>query len=321
MQYHYQRFAFFIASACLTLNPDWASAGLSSGGNVNSTTYYSYQTLSVGSSVTQYPFTFQTGNSGIQYDAVLPSNTLNLSAQSSYDTGVVNWNYVGLESGEATASAAYGNLQATATAMGGPSRDTLSVAGAAWQDGWTINTSSGGAGYLTISYTVSGQNNITGNINHGYSSWLFELNNVTPSTYTIHQSYSNGSIPYPPGIYYEGSTSIYEVNTNANSVATPSGTFILPFTFNTDNGINSALFVYANGGQAQGDGTTATASYSGSIQITGVYDSNGNRIGNFSMTTDSGTNYLSSTAVPLPAGVWLFASGLLGWGVVGKRRR
>ena len=27
------------------------------------------------------------------------------------------------------------------------------------------------------------------------------------------------------------------------------------------------------------------------------------------------------SAVPLPAGVWLFASGLLGWGLVGKRRR
>ena len=71
----------------------------------------------------------------------------------------------------------------------------------------------------------------------------------------------------------------------------------------------------------QGENISSTIDFSNTAQVIGIegYDSLGNIVQITSAIGESGTNYLS--AVPIPATVWLFGSGLLGLIGVARRKK
>ncbi len=125
-----------------------------------------------------------------------------------------------------------------------------------------------------------------------------------------------------------GGTSIIQgsrVNTN------PGGAYnqaVLTNSYFLSNGVadvdlvlqvlNSWLLQYI----AQGENVMSTIDFSNTAQIIGIegFDSFGNSVQITSAIGDSGTNYLLS-AVPVPAAIWLFGTGLLGLIGISRRKR
>ncbi len=71
----------------------------------------------------------------------------------------------------------------------------------------------------------------------------------------------------------------------------------------------------------QGENVTSSIDFSNTAKIIGIegFDSAGNSVVITSATGQSGTNYLLS-AVPVPAAVWLFGSGLIGLISIARRK-
>jgi hypothetical protein len=82
---------------------------------------------------------------------------------------------------------------------------------------------------------------------------------------------------------------------------------------------NSWLLQYI----AQGEKVSSTIAFFNTARIVGVegFDSTGNSVMISSAIGASGTNYLNTSPVPLPAGAWLLISGIGGLGAMVRRRK
>ena len=133
--------------------------------------------------------------------------------------------------------------------------------------------------------------------------------------YCITQSASNS--------VYFGGPQLIDINTFPSTVS-----LMIPVSFGQSVTLNYVVDLYATAealtfAYGNPNSSAAFSDFSNTFSwggITGAFDANGNALSNFSVSSASGFNYMQS-AVPVPAAVWTFSSGLLGLIAISRRRK
>jgi len=133
--------------------------------------------------------------------------------------------------------------------------------------------------------------------------------------------------------YYAGLDSTFQGWFSENiSNTTFDGTVwshLMPFDFNVPFNVRTTLLARVDSGCSDPESFCSNWSAEGTsdvfntLEITSVevLDEFGNPINGTQIVADSGFNYSSLTAVPIPGAIWLFGSGLLGLIGMAKRKR
>lgn len=247
---------------------------------------------------------------------------------------------VGSQFGEAFASsfAIEGVLRASVNARAGTAglvqnaMAAQAFARASWNDGLTINATGlfGQTGFITAELDQSG--NLGGGIGPngekdnafvdvtarvlGTGLSALDVMAIDPILRT-----ACGGWTYCNRLYsgHEGSFSYSNLPSTVQ--------LSIPVLFGYQTSLSYTLDLYAYPGASTSVGGLGTAAdgfadYSHTLNwggITGVYDANGNPVLNFTATSTSGFDYLTSAVVPLPAAFWLLCSGLLSLFGVARR--
>jgi len=245
-----------------------------------------------------------------------------LSASSTMSAGGMGPNGTSTYNGGSQSYAAYGQLGVSANGTFNGLTDSQATAGseafATFMDSFTIAGVSGQTGYFVPTFTVDGSWNKTGSAAVQFE-MDYQINNNAPlMLYRI-----QGDTTAGPSLWYNGYvSSLPGLTVGATSVSGSTDVSISPiaFQFNQSFDLTMALFAgvlpYSNG--------AGTSDFLNTAKLTGitVYDSLGQPLTTFSITSGSGTTYTANgvSAVPVPAAAWLFGSGLLGLIGVARRR-
>lgn len=91
------------------------------------------------------------------------------------------------------------------------------------------------------------------------------------------------------------------------------------FQYNVNYVLNTRFGISA-GVSAPSGMATSDFLHTGAMQPVQFFDSFGNPITGVTITSQSGLNYLNPQAVPVPAAVWIFATGLFGLSAFARRK-
>lgn len=117
---------------------------------------------------------------------------------------------------------------------------------------------------------------------------------------------------------------------NVSGTGSYNQTFELTIPVSDPNAVDLGILMYSynwmslnSQNYSESGSYTSTLDFSHTLQITGIQglDGNGNNVPLNSVTGSAGYSYPIASAVPVPAAVWLFGSGLLGLIGVARRRR
>lgn len=248
---------------------------------------------------------------------------------------------VGSQFGEASASAfategtlrASVNTRAETAGLVQNAMAAQATATASWNDGLTIGADGllGQAGFFTAELDLSG--NLGGSVGsiEGADSGFFNvgarvvgtgLSALDPMVIDpILRTACNGWVYC--NLLYSGYEGTFGYSNMPSTVQ-----LSIPVLFGYQTSLSYTLELFAYPSASSFDGGLGIAAdgfvdYSHTLSwggITGVYDANGNPVLNFTASSTSGFDYLTSATVPLPSAIWLLCSGLLGlFGLVRRR--
>ncbi|MCG7956956.1 MAG: VPLPA-CTERM sorting domain-containing protein [Candidatus Thiodiazotropha taylori] len=212
----------------------------------------------------------------------------------------------------ASSDLATGQLRASATALNGDTFSTSGLGSAILQD--TITLSGSWTGDLLISMSMSVDGYFSGQYTPSQSMLgLLSLTTGLPfamSTSRIDVAYT-GTTPTVTNNYSSGSHTETVTNPTANSFsATLTADLLIPDT-NPTFDIQAQLSTWA---APTGMHTSMTSNFANTANLSFTLPDG------IDFTSDSGV-FLSVNPVPVPAAVWLFGSGLLGFVGVSHRKR
>lgn len=230
--------------------------------------------------------------------------------------------------------ASIGALHASASSVAvGDHTQTRGQGEAYWADQLTISNSAltGTAAFARASFNLTGGlasysgPTSVGALGNSTVSVGVSINGAPVYTTTGQLVSRNGAIETNEVRRGVATNGVYQ--TDPASSLTGVFSFDIPFIFGTAFQMNAGLTAFAQAmASAGGDLASAYSTFDSSGYWGGISDihlADGTVLGGYSLTSDSGFNWSNAypTAVPVPATVWLFGSGIVGLAGLARRQR